>query len=71
MDTIAFQAALGETKAYLAKNVSEETLTFPSEDDVWTFITTRWPTISPHNAERLLGEAMRNIPEQSNTALSR
>ena len=62
MDVDQFQARVTETKGWIADNVDRSTLKFPSDDDVWVFITTTWPRISTHAAERVLGEAMKPIP---------
>nr|WP_250808476.1 hypothetical protein [Neorhizobium tomejilense] len=53
-----------EVRTWLAKNVSQESLTFPSDDQTWAFIVGRWPSISTHDAECLLGEAMKPIPHR-------
>lgn len=53
---------VSEVRNWLAGNVDRETLAFPSDDDTWAFITARWPHISAHDAESLLGEAMRPVP---------
>jgi hypothetical protein len=62
MDVDQFQEQVTETRNWIADHLDRKTLKFPSDDDVWAFITTTWPRISTHNAERLLGEAMKNIP---------
>lgn len=54
-----------EVKRWLAKNVDEETLAFPDADRTWEFITSKWPSIPTNDAESLLGEAMKSIPEPS------
>ncbi len=62
MDVDQFQAKVEETRGWIADNLDRSTLKFPSDDDVWAFITTTWPRISTNDAERVLGEAMKNIP---------
>jgi hypothetical protein len=52
-----------EVRDWLSRNVEKLSLTFPSDDDTWAFIVGRWPGIPTHDAESLLGEAMRPIPE--------
>jgi hypothetical protein len=62
MDIDQFQAKVTDTRNWIAENIDRATLKFPSDDDVWAFITTKWQGISTHNAERVLGEAMKHIP---------
>lgn len=62
MDIDQFQNNVAETRNWIADNIDRSTLKFPSDDAVWEFITTKWPGISTHNAERVLGEAMKHIP---------
>jgi hypothetical protein len=52
-----------EVRQWLAKNVDTGTLAFPDADATWDFITTRWQNITTNDAESLLGEAMKDIPE--------
>jgi hypothetical protein len=47
---------------WIADNLDRTTLRFPSDDEVWAFITTQWPRILTHDAEKVLGEAMKSIP---------
>lgn len=53
-----------EVRAWLADNLDRNTLEFPTDDDTWAFIVSRWPRIPTNDAESLLGEAMKNIPER-------
>jgi len=62
MDVDQFQNKVVETRNWIADNLDRSTLKFPSDDDVWAFITTKWPGILTHDAEKVLGEAMKNIP---------
>ena len=56
---------VSEVRGWIADNVDRETLAFPNDDAVWAFITETWPTMSTEYAEKLLGEAMKPIPEPS------
>lgn len=53
-----------EVRAWLAGNVDKDDLSFPDEDATWEFITKRWPQITPHQAEAVLGEAMKPIADR-------
>ena len=55
-----------EVRAWLLDNIDRDSLVFLDDDAAWAFITDRWPRITSHDAESLLGEAMKNIPETSN-----
>jgi hypothetical protein len=57
-----------EVRNWLASNVNPETLAFPNADATWEFITRRWKEITPNDAEALLGEAMRPIPDDDPAA---
>lgn len=50
-----------QTRHWLADRLDRDTLLFPTDDDAWSFVISTWPSLSTHDAEIVLCEAMKPI----------
>jgi hypothetical protein len=51
-----------ETREWIAAQITAESLKHPNDDEVWSFITERWKTLTTERAEKVLNLAMADIP---------